>query len=514
MTAGESMNGGGIVAGGDGDIEGGQLVELVEASLLPTDAKSDPPSDAEAPADDAPVGISDDQITPLLPKTERPKINIFTIAYPRRKSNNKLQQFLSMDNGIRRKKEAFALDCLRDHCFSFVNSLTGLEKEQVIRTSESDTSPFMQFIIWAWSGSRYSGLVCMAISSVIYCTMDVVSEFFSGQSIPLFEMAFTRCTLLLILSFVWLKRTGQPIFGPKNVNTLMALRAVIGYFSLLSFIYCDNETVDSFSIQRLPLSQAIVLSFTTPIMASIVARFLLHEKLKITEIGGLATSFFGVLFLFQPMVFTKGAVPNAVGINEYVRGSHHIYAVLVGLCSSIFGGVSYCLTKAGAKTTDQPVLTVFAFGLFASPAAGICTFAFQNFVLPSFYSLILMIVLGVLAFFAEITLARGLQLEKTSRVANVLYLEAALSQLLRMGTSRMASFGSDVASNLSPTFQNDSNKLKSKSEEKPQRPVPNHTHSNGAKSEQPKLSRPVETRLAAKQQKHDQLLEQLNQASP
>nr|GMC88281.1 probable transport protein YPL264C isoform X2 [Ipomoea batatas] len=389
MTAGESMNGGGIVAGGDGDIEGGQLVELVEASLLPTDAKSDPPSDAEAPADDAP-----------------------------------LQQFLSMDNGIRRKKEAFALDCLRDHCFSFVNSLTGLEKEQVIRTSESDTSPFTQFIIWAWSGSRYSGLVCMAISSVIYCTMDVVSEFFSGQSIPLFEMAFTRCTLLLILSFVWLKRTGQPIFGPKNVNTLMALRAVIGYFSLLSFIYCDNETVDSFSIQRLPLSQAIVLSFTTPIMASIVARFLLHEKLKITEIGGLATSFFGVLFLFQPMVFTKGAVPNAVGINEYVRGSHHIYAVLVGLCSSIFGGVSYCLTKAGAKTTDQPVLTVFAFGLFASPAAGICTFAFQNFVLPSFYSLILMIVLGVLAFFAEITLARGLQLEKTSRVANVLYLEA------------------------------------------------------------------------------------------
>ncbi|XP_019162379.1 PREDICTED: probable transport protein YPL264C isoform X2 [Ipomoea nil] len=398
MTAGESMNGG-IVAGGDGDIEGGQLVELVETSMLPTDATSDPPSDAEAPADDAPVAITDDQITPLLPKTERPKINIFTISYPRRKSN----------------------------------------KEQVIRTSESDTSPFTQFIIWAWSGSRYSGLVCMAISSVIYCTMDVVSEFFTGQSIPLFEMVFTRCTLLLILSFVWLKRTGQPIFGPKNVNTLMALRAVIGYFSLLSFIYC---------IQRLPLSQAIVLSFTTPIMASIVARFILHEKLKITEIGGLATSFFGVLFLFQPMVITKGAVPNAVGNNEYLRGSHHIYAVLVGLCSSIFGGVSYCLTKAGAKTTDQPVLTVFAFGLFASPAAGICTFAFQNFVLPSFYSLLLMIVLGVLAFFAEITLARGLQLEKTSRVANVLYLEAALSQLLRMGTSRIASFSRLVGCSL------------------------------------------------------------------
>ena len=42
-----------------------------------------------------------------------------------------------------------------------------------------------------------------------------------------------------------------------------------------------------FSIQRLPLSQAVVLSFTTPIMASIMARIILHEKLNIAEFGGI-----------------------------------------------------------------------------------------------------------------------------------------------------------------------------------------------------------------------------------
>lgn len=36
----------------------------------------------------------------------------------------------------------------------------------------------------------------------------------------------------------------------------------------------------------LPLSQAIVLSFLNPIMASIAARVVMHEKLKITDIGG------------------------------------------------------------------------------------------------------------------------------------------------------------------------------------------------------------------------------------
>ncbi|VFQ89092.1 unnamed protein product [Cuscuta campestris] len=149
------------------------------------------------------------------------------------------------------------------------------------------------------------------------------------------------------------------------------------------------------------------------------------------------------------MANSKGSFPDIGEANDaYVNGNYHIYAVFAGLSSSVAAGISYCLIRAGAKKTDQPVLTVFSFGLFASPAAGICTFAFENFVLPSCYSLLLMTVLGVLAFFAEITLARGLQLEKTSRAVNVLYLEAALSQLLRMGYSRIASLGSVVGCSL------------------------------------------------------------------
>lgn len=48
-----------------------------------------------------------------------------------------------------------------------------------------------------------------------------------------------------------------------------------------------KQSILFFSIQRLPVSQAIILSFTAPIMASTVARVTLHEKLKIAEIGGM-----------------------------------------------------------------------------------------------------------------------------------------------------------------------------------------------------------------------------------
>ncbi|GFY97560.1 nodulin MtN21 /EamA-like transporter family protein [Actinidia rufa] len=153
------------------------------------------------------------------------------------------------------------------------------------------------------------------------------------------------------------------------------------------------------SIQRLPLSQAIILSFTTPIMASIAARVILHEKLKVAEIGG-------------------GIAKAAEASDSYVLGSNLIYAVLIALFSSVTGGISYCLIRAGAKASDHPVVTVFSFGILASPASVICTFAYEVF------------------------LARGLQLEKTSRVTNILYLEAALSQLWAMGSSKFApSFG-------------------------------------------------------------------------
>ncbi|KAB2613560.1 hypothetical protein D8674_035876 [Pyrus ussuriensis x Pyrus communis] len=344
--------------------------------------------DPSASGDDGGAAVAD-EIAPLLMQPEKPKINIFTLSYPR-----------------------------------------GTSKDQVRKPLEMETSSVAQFISWVWSGSRYSGLLCTAISCTIYFVMEVFADVFSVQSIPLLEAAFTRCTIILVLSFVWLRKCGQPVSGLATVKNLLISRALTGYISLMCFIYC---------IQRLPLSQAIVLSFTTPIMAAVVARIILHEKYKIADVGGLACSFFGVLFIYRQMLTTQDKIG---GKNTSVRGSRYIFAVLAGLLSSITGGISYCLTKAGSKASDQPLLTVFSFGLLASPASGVCLFAVEEFVFPNLYSFSVMLVLSVLAFFAEVFLARGLQLEKTGKVANVIYMEAALSQLWGIGSSRIAlSFG-------------------------------------------------------------------------
>lgn len=54
-------------------------------------------------------------------------------------------------------------------------------------------------------------------------------------------------------------------------------------------------------------------------------------------------------------VHAGGLGKSGEASNAYVRGSYHVYAILVGLFSAITGGISYCLVRAGAKASDQPM---------------------------------------------------------------------------------------------------------------------------------------------------------------
>lgn len=57
------------------------------------------------------------------------------------------------------------------------------------------------------------------------------------QAIPLFEAAFTRCTVMLILSYLWLGRSNQPLFGTTHIRSILIWRALVGCLSLSSSVY-------------------------------------------------------------------------------------------------------------------------------------------------------------------------------------------------------------------------------------------------------------------------------------
>lgn len=65
--------------------------------------------------------------------------------------------------------------------------------------------------------------------------------------------------------------------------------------------------------------------------------------------------YFSPLVHISSMAVSGGLVKPGEANSLKVRGSDHMLAVLVGLFSSITGGISYCLIKAGAKASDQPL---------------------------------------------------------------------------------------------------------------------------------------------------------------
>ena len=73
-----------------------------------------------------------------------------------------------------------------------------LLQNEVTRLLESETPSFTHFILWVWKGSRYSGLLCMALSSTIYFLMGVLTNIFSGN-VLLFCMVCCRFCLTLCI---------------------------------------------------------------------------------------------------------------------------------------------------------------------------------------------------------------------------------------------------------------------------------------------------------------------------
>lgn len=65
---------------GGKDIEHGGGVAVEMATAAPTDSLSS----STSPTGDS-ISISEDQITPLLNQSQRPKVNIFCVSYPRQR---------------------------------------------------------------------------------------------------------------------------------------------------------------------------------------------------------------------------------------------------------------------------------------------------------------------------------------------------------------------------------------------------------------------------------------------
>ena len=210
------------------------------------------------------------------------------------------------------------------------------------------------------------------ISSVLFGIMGLLIKI-TTQYLPAGEVAFVRFffSLVIILALVRSK-----IINLRFINKpLLIARGLLGGAAQLLYFY---------AVSMIPLSDAVLLSFTYPIFATIYSFFYLKEPAKSSTVTALIFSLIGVIVVMNPSF-------KEISVGYYL-------ALLSG---ALAGGAIVTIRKL--RRADSSWAVVYALGVGGMALSGVASF--REFILPDVKIIMLLIVLGIVATAGQLLMA-------------------------------------------------------------------------------------------------------------
>ena len=219
------------------------------------------------------------------------------------------------------------------------------------------------------------------------------------------EIVFFRSIVGMLFLLVMLKHTPTKLAGGKPF--MLFLRGVLGFSAMILFFY---------TIATIPLGMAITLNETSPLFVSILAFFLLKERLSKRAILALFIGFGGVLLITKPIGLTLGyeyflgVLGGFLAAAAYttIKKIKHIYdARTIVLSFAITGAV-------------LPLLLFFIAPYITPPEA--IAFLFTEFVMPSSsQTWLLILLIGIIATLSQWLLTKAYSLSQAGIIGIVSY---------------------------------------------------------------------------------------------
>ena len=129
----------------------------------------------------------------------------------------------------------------------------------------------------------------MLLSTLFFGLMAITIRY-ASHTLPTFEIAFFRNTFGMLALLPLLLRGGGGLPRTKQLPKYL-LRSAIGICSMLCGFW---------AIGHLPLSQAISLSYSTPLFVTVAAVFWLGEHVRKRRWAAVIVGFIGVLVVVRP----------------------------------------------------------------------------------------------------------------------------------------------------------------------------------------------------------------------
>jgi len=198
--------------------------------------------------------------------------------------------------------------------------------------------------------------------------------------------------------------------GPKGKRLLLCVRGGVGFIALSCYY---------FSITKMTLGDAVVLSFTSPVFTAISAVFILKEKWERYDIIGAILSMVGVVLIARPGFLFGGA-------KEASDDNTRLFAVAIALFGAVMAGFAYVTVRKIGPSAHALVLVNY-FSVLSLICSPIAMLILKDFVWPSDDCWLPIFGMGIAATIAQVMLNRGLQLEKAAKATTMNYLQIVFS---------------------------------------------------------------------------------------
>lgn len=232
------------------------------------------------------------------------------------------------------------------------------------------------------------GIKHMLVAGIFFSLMNVGVKYL--DNIPAIEIVFFRSLVTLVISAVMIRLLGISFLG--NNKVVLFLRGFFGVIALSLYFLC---------LQNMPLASAVTIMQLSPIFTTILAIFILKERVKLPQWAFFLISFLGVALI-------KGFDPEMP----------LLYFVLA-ILSAFISALAYNMVRK-LKDSDHPLVVVFYFPLVAMPVAGLMTYFV--WVQPEPIEWLILIGIGIATQIAQVNMTKALQMEEVGKVSIVRYL--------------------------------------------------------------------------------------------
>ncbi len=252
------------------------------------------------------------------------------------------------------------------------------------------------------------GIKYMLFASLLFACMGAFAKELSS-SMSSIEVVFFRNIFGVFLILISIYK--KPLVQRGGKPWLLVFRGVAGFTALLFFFY---------NIANIPLGEAMTFSKTSTIFSAIFAYIFIKEKLGLKGWLGVFIGFIGILFI------TK------------FDGSSLDKTDWLGILCGVGAGLAYTSIRDLRKYYDSRTI-VLSFMLIGSIGPLVLMaisefyinekfdFLFATFVIPKADDWLFIILLGVVATFAQIYMTKAYSVAKAGIIGTISYANIAFS---------------------------------------------------------------------------------------